>query len=137
MRLGPGVWVAAAAIGWFAIVASATRADDWKAEHDAGWNAYKEGKLDEAERHLKAAETQARALGESDPRLATTLDHLAWVLCAEGSPEKAEPLAKSALAIREKALGADHPEVVQSLNTLACILDAEGKSADARSMFAA
>ena len=36
---------------------------DWKAEHDAGWDAYKEGRLDEAERRLRAAEKEARTFG--------------------------------------------------------------------------
>src|SRR5262245_40837554 len=118
--------VALAALAGCALLAPATRADDWKAEHDAGWDAYKEGKLEEAERHLVAAEKQARALGENDPRLATTLDHLAWVFCSEGLPHKGEPLAKSALALRASVFGPAHPDVVQSLNTLACIYDAEG-----------
>ena len=39
---------------------------------------------------------RAQGLGENDPKLATTLDHLAWVLCSEGKSDKAEPLAKKA-----------------------------------------
>ena len=39
--------------------APASQGDDWKAEHDAGWNAYKEGRLDDAERHLLEAEQGA------------------------------------------------------------------------------
>ena len=91
----------------------------WQADHDAGWTAYKEGRFAEAEKRLLAAEKEARGFGANDPRLATTLDHLAWVYCAEGKPAEGEPLAKSALSIREKALGAEHPDVVKSLNTLA------------------
>ena len=136
MRVAVRIWRMAVLVGCCAIFAPATKGDDWKAEHDAGWNAYKAGQLDEAERHLLEAEKQARVLGDNDPKLATTLDHLAWVLCSEGKSDKAEPLAKSALAIREKALGADHPDVVSSLNTLACIYDAEGRTADARPIYA-
>src|SRR6187399_781019 len=89
----------------------------WQAEHDAGWNAYKEGRLDEAEMRLRAAEKEARAFGENDPRFATTLDHLAWVLCAEGKGDEAETLARRALELREKSLGPKHPDVAKSLNT--------------------
>ena len=60
------------------------QATRWQADHDAGWNAYKQGRFDEAETRLRAAEKEAQAFGQNDPRLATTLDHLAWVLCAEG-----------------------------------------------------
>ena len=104
MSVAVRIWCTAVLIGCSAVFAPATKGDDWKAEHDAGWNAYKAGQLDEAERHLTEAEKQARVLGDNDPKLATTLDHLAWVLCSEGKSDKAEPLAKSALAIREKAL---------------------------------
>src|SRR6516162_6661423 len=83
----------------------------WQADHDAGWAVYKEGRFGDAEKMLRAAEKAARAFGENDPRLATTLDHLAWVLSAEGRSTEAEPLAKSALAIRQKALGAEHADV--------------------------
>src|SRR3954451_7027406 len=83
----------------------------WQAEHDAGWNAYKEGRLDEAERRLRAAEKEAQGFRENDPRLATTLDHLAWVLCGEGKANEAEPLARRGLELREKSLGAKHPDV--------------------------
>ncbi|MFO0891307.1 MAG: tetratricopeptide repeat protein, partial [Isosphaeraceae bacterium] len=67
--------VTLAALAGCAVLAGAARADDWKAEHDAGWNAYKEGRLEAAEKHLLSAEKVARASGENDPRLATTLDH--------------------------------------------------------------
>ena len=94
-------------------VPGTVRAQDavWQANHDAGWAAYKEGRFAEAETKLRVAEKQARGFGENDPRLATILDHLAWILCAEGKPAEGEPLAKSALSIREKALGAEHPDV--------------------------
>ncbi|HMB05209.1 MAG TPA: tetratricopeptide repeat protein [Isosphaeraceae bacterium] len=107
----------------------------WQANHDAGWQAFQAGRLDEAEKLLRAAEKEARGFAASDPRLATTLDHLAWVLCAEGKYAEAEPLAKSALAWREKALGPEHPDVVKSLNTLACLYDAEGKLDQAKPLY--
>src|SRR5512135_2793420 len=126
-------WIVAAIAG----VACACGAADaqeakWRSEHDAGWQAYKDGRFAEAERLLRAAEGTAMAFGAEDPRLATTLDHLAWVLCTQGKPADGEPLAKRALAIREKVLGVDHPDVAKSVNTLACLYDMEGKAAEAR-----
>ena len=93
MTLGARAWFVAALIGVGAFPAATARGADWKVEHDAGWDAYKEGRLDEAERRLKEAEKEARKFGEQDTRLATTLDHLAWVYCSEGRPEEAVPLA--------------------------------------------
>ena len=69
------------------------------------------------------------AFGQDDPRLASTLDHLAWVLSAEGKTAEAETLAKAALVIREKKLGANHEDVAASLNTLACLYDLAGRTA--------
>jgi hypothetical protein len=37
--------------------------------HHAAWSAYKEGKLEQGEKLLVAAEKQARALGENELRL--------------------------------------------------------------------
>ena len=91
------------AFGWACLPSSGfAQAQPWQAADEAGWKAYQQGRLDEADKQLRAAEQAARAFGPEDPRLATTLDHLSWVLCAEGKAAEAEPLAKSALAVREK-----------------------------------
>ena len=45
------------------VSACAARGQDWKTDHDAGWEAYQAGRLDEAERRLKAAEKEARGVG--------------------------------------------------------------------------
>jgi tetratricopeptide (TPR) repeat protein len=103
----------------------------WQADHDAGWKAYQEGRLDEAETRLRAAEKEAEGFGANDPRLATTLDHLSWVLCTEGKSAEAEPLAKRALAIREQALGAEHPDVATSLETLGWLYAKQGQLGEA------
>ena len=126
-------WLAPALVAIVCLSGAAwAQESKWQAEHDAGWQAYKQGHFSEAERRLRAAEGVARAFGADDPRLATTLDHLAWVLCGQGKASDAEPLAKRALAIREKALGGEHPDVGKSLNTLACLYDMEGKAEEAR-----
>jgi len=132
MKLAIRIWLGAILLSASTLPARRAGGADWKAEHDAGWKAYKEGRLDEAERRLKVAEKEARAAGDDDPKLAATLDHLAWVLCSEGRVPEAEVFAKSALAIREKAHGGTGPEMVESLNTLACIHDAAGWAARAR-----
>ncbi len=92
-------WMAAALVG-SAFATAGARGADWKSEHDAGWSAYKEGRIEEAERRLRAAEAEAQSFGETDPRLAATRDHLAWVLCSAGEGEEAERLAESALKMR-------------------------------------
>ena len=128
-------WLAAALLAIASASGTAPAQESkWRAEHDAGWQAYKDGQFTEAERRLRAAEGIAQAFGANDPRLATTLDHLAWVLCAQEKAAAAEPLAKQALAIREKTLGGEHPDVVKSLNTLACLYDMEGKAAEAKAL---
>ena len=135
---GTNRWMKTVALGLaLAAMAGTAPAQDtrWDREHDAGWKAFQEGRLDEAETWLRSARTVARTLGADDPRLATTLDHLAWVLCAEGKFDQAEPLAKQALAIREKALGPQHEDTARSLNTLACLYDADGRLDEARARY--
>ena len=107
----------------------------WEKEHGAGWAAYREGRLDEAEGHLKAAAREAKAFGADDPRTATTLDHLAWVRMARGDFAAAEPLARWALDCRQRVRPKDHPEVAESLNTMACLFDAQGKYAEAEPFY--
>ncbi|HKM52815.1 MAG TPA: hypothetical protein VJY33_05340, partial [Isosphaeraceae bacterium] len=78
-------WLAPAVVAIVCLSGAAwAQEPKWQAEHDAGWQAYKQGHFSEAERRLRAAEGVARAFGADDPRLATTLDHLAWVLCGQG-----------------------------------------------------
>jgi hypothetical protein len=100
-------WLFAAVVSvTLARVPASAHAGDWQTNHDAGWKAYQEGRFEEAEKFLTAAEKEARSFGDKDPRLAMVLDHMAWVLCAEGRPQDAEPLARWALTWREKVLGA-------------------------------
>jgi tetratricopeptide (TPR) repeat protein len=133
MTLKARLGIAAVLLGTLGLSAAARPTGDWKAEHDAGWNAYQENRLEEAEKELRAAEKDARAFGPNDPRLATTLDHLAWVLAAEDKLDEAESMAKAGLAIREKTPDAD---LAASLNTLASVYDLEGRTAEARQLYA-
>jgi hypothetical protein len=120
-------------LGLTILVAPSVAQDSlWKAEHDAGWSAYKPGRLAEAERRLRSSERAGRALSQNDPDLATVLDHLARVLIVEGKVADAQPLAKSALILREKALGEGHPDIVKNLNTLAAITEMDGELEEAK-----
>jgi tetratricopeptide (TPR) repeat protein len=51
--------------------------------------------------------------------VAGSLNNLANIYSDLGDYQKAEPLYKRALEIREKVLGPDHPDVSDSLNNLA------------------
>ncbi len=128
-----GGWLAVALVAMACFSAAAVAQESkWQAEHDAGWQAYKQGHFSEAERRLRAAEGVAQALGPTtcdSPRRSTT----SLGFCVPRTkPPDAESLAKRALAIREKALGTEHSAVAKSLNTLACLYDMEGKTEEAR-----
>ena len=56
-------------------------------------------------------------------------------LTGAGEYDEALPLAKRALAIREKALGPDHPQVATSLVNLALLYDKKGDYAQAESLY--
>src|SRR5262249_9452182 len=118
MILKPGRWLVVV-LGLYPAGTAYAQEAAWKKQDDAGWAAGKEGRVTERETLRRAAEKTARAFGANDPRLALTLDHLAWDLAAEERIDEARDLARSALAIREKSLGAEHPDVIKSLNTLA------------------
>jgi CHAT domain-containing protein/lipopolysaccharide biosynthesis regulator YciM len=56
-------------------------------------------------------------------------------LSNQGNYDRAIPLAKSALAIREKVLGKDHPDVATSLNNLAELYRNQEKYAQAEPLY--
>src|SRR3989338_597185 len=67
----------------------------------------------------KSAPTVEEALYPGQDAVATTLSNLALRYCSQFQYEKAEPLFKRALALKEQAFGPDHPEVAICLNHLA------------------
>jgi len=71
-------------------------------------------------------------LAGEDP---VVLNNLAIVYDENAKYQKAEPLHKRALAIREKAFGPVHPDVATSLNNLAGLRKAQGKYADAETLY--
>jgi len=101
----------------------------------AGVAAYQQGHYAEAVKQTKAALSAAEAFGPDDPRLATTLNHLALFYDAQGKYAEAEPLYKRALAIREKILGPEHPRLAITLNNLALFYRAQGKYAEAKPLY--
>lgn len=107
----------------------------WKSAHDAGWVAFEAGKVEEAEAALVSAAKELRGFAPGDPRIDLTLDHLAWAYLTLGKFDQAEPLAKFALAAREKRHGAASHEAAQSVNTLACLHDARREPAEAEPLY--
>jgi len=66
------------------------------------------------------------ALGPDHPKVATSLNNLAFLYQSIGSYYEAEPLYQRALKIRENKLGHDHPDVAHSLNNLAFLYQSMG-----------
>lgn len=60
-----------------------------------------------------------------------SLANLAQLRVSQGQPDRAEPLYRRALAIREKALGLSHPEVAKILEDLANVLRKLGQKEEA------
>ena len=72
-----------------------------------------------------------RALGRDHPDVATSLNNLAGLYCAQERYAEAEPRFKRSLAIREKALGRDHPSVATALENYAMLLEETGRADEA------
>src|SRR5437867_8912184 len=89
---------------------------NWQKTNDAGEKAYLRDDFAEAERLLLAAVKEAEKFGESDARLAASLNDLGLVYCLQGKPEEAETLLRRSLSIRMKILAPDHPDIADSLN---------------------
>ncbi len=80
----------------------------------------RKGRYAEAEHFLKrGVEIMEGTLGPDHPKVATSLNNLAWHYTKRGQYAKAEPLLIRALAIAEKTLGPDHTNVAIMLNNLA------------------
>lgn len=97
----------------------------WETDTQAGAKAFKEGRLEEAERSLELARERAAIGKGKDLEVADSLVNLAIVHRAQGDTAGALELQKEALAIREQTLGPDHPEVAASLNSIAALYSAQ------------
>jgi tetratricopeptide (TPR) repeat protein len=108
-------------------------------ESFSDWLGSAAGPLRMAARYTDAAVLWRQALavaeedfGPDDPATATSLNHLGYLLNAQGDLTGARPYYERALAIRERALGPDHPDTATSLNNLGYQLRALGNLAGAR-----
>ena len=108
---------------------------EWQAHMNAGAIAYQRGDYRRAATSFAAALKEAEALGEADPRFATTINNLALMFMKEGRYAEAEPLYRRSLAVHEKALGPDHPSVGTTLNNLAGLFEAQGRYAEAEPLY--
>ena len=78
-----------------------------------------QGNYTEAQRLMEdALFTCEELLGPLHPATAVTLNNLAGLLHSLTLYEKALPIYKRALKIKEKAFGADHPDVASTLNNI-------------------
>jgi len=107
----------------------------WERYNLAGILAYQRGDYAEATKQFEAALKEAQDFGEQDPRLATSLNNLAWVYDAQGNYGEAGPLYKRSLAIREKALGPEHPDVAQTLSNLALLYQSQVRYGEAEPLY--
>jgi tetratricopeptide (TPR) repeat protein len=90
----------------------------------------------------KAEETLVRslilkedALGEGQPSVAVTLEHLAALADQRGFKKKAEEYRLEALRIREEALGVDHPDLAETLILLGVTREMAGRFEEAEAYF--
>ena len=79
----------------------------------------------------RGASVERRSSTEDDPRRATSVNNLAYILHAQGRYLAAEPHYRESLAMREAALGPDHPDVAQSCNNLAELYRVLGRYGEA------
>jgi CHAT domain-containing protein len=108
---------------------------EWKAHINSGAAAYQRGDYSSAAANLTAALKEAEAFGETDQRLALTLNNLAVVYREQGRYAEAEQLSRRSLAIRERALGPEHPDVGGSLNNLAALFHVQGRYAETEPLY--
>ncbi len=94
----------------------------WRRLMDEGRAAGLRGDYPSAGVAFESAVREAEAFGPDDPRLATSLLNLARAKARQGSVTDAEPLARRALAIREKVLDPEHPDVGEALGLVGGIL---------------
>jgi tetratricopeptide (TPR) repeat protein len=95
---------------------------DWQDYNNAGWRYLKNKDYDKAEQRFLLAIKVLRPYEATERRLmARSYGDLARVLYHKGRYAEAEPLAKWALAVREKNPKVQPVEVFQSLYTLALI----------------
>ncbi|MGH6914624.1 MAG: tetratricopeptide repeat protein, partial [Geminicoccales bacterium] len=116
LRLGIGLLVVLIGI---AGGPASGQTDSWYEVSKAGLRAAGEGRISEAEQLFREALQLSKDYHDDDPRRATSINNLGYVLHLQGRYAEAEPRYREALELREAALGPDHPDVAQSCNNLA------------------
>ena len=107
------------------------QSEEWIEFSRAGLRAADESRFSQAERLFRDALRLSEQFPEDDPRRATSVNNLAYILHAQGRYLAAESHYRQALAMREAALGKDHADVAQSCNNLAELYRVQGRYADA------
>jgi tetratricopeptide (TPR) repeat protein len=93
------------------------------------------GKLDDAAPELQRAyELRLRMLGDGDPSVAASLQHLAMLASARGDHATAIERHRRAYAMLVRRLGAEHPHTLLLLNALAAELKLAGQLDESRAL---
>jgi alpha-tubulin suppressor-like RCC1 family protein len=103
----------------------------WRNAMQEAGKARQSGQLQEVERLLKTALTEAEKFGPVDQRVVLSLDALGTYYYTQGIFIEAVPIYTRLLGIRERTLGPNHPAVASSMNDLAMIESIQGKHAEA------
>jgi eukaryotic-like serine/threonine-protein kinase len=89
-------------------------------------------KASEAEMWFHLSESILDRLGPGHERTrAWALNNFGGVMLMTGKLERAEQLARQALALKEQVLGKDHPDVAITLGSLSSILEEDGRPVEA------
>jgi tetratricopeptide (TPR) repeat protein/predicted Ser/Thr protein kinase len=100
--------------------------------HNAGGVLYTLSRHDEALAEYRLALARQRELlGENDPRVATTLNHIGNALMELERYDESEASCKRSLEIREKLFGEQHPAVAAVMNNLGELARKRGHPANA------
>lgn len=85
------------------------------------------GRYEEAEALIRRSlELRQSLYGPSDPRVATSLNALGWILFQRGQLDEAAAYLRQALDMRRRLLGPDHIDVSRTLNDLAVVTQQRG-----------
>jgi hypothetical protein len=111
---------------WVVVVLWLMRSVAWVSAQDEGWataitagvQALQQGHYAEATRQLLAI---AETLKPDDPRLTTSLMHLATLYRMQGQYVQAEPLYQRVLTLQEQVFGPEHPQLVEVLEAYASL----------------
>lgn len=108
---------------------------EWSAHNKAAMAAYWRGDHLGAATSFAAALNEAQGFGESDRRLASTINNLALLYSRQGRHADAEALYARAVTLDEKTLGPAHPDLAATLNNIAELYRAQARYAEAEPLY--